>query len=122
MKASKFTIIGKPIPKARPRAGAGGHFYSPSSASEGQVAKMLMTARGRYTGTDVGVTILFYGADSRSDLDNLGKFYLDALVKAGVIKDDRYVKMLYLERREGGEPRTEMTVAEWNPSDLGAMI
>ena len=52
----------------------------------------------------------------RRDLDNLLKAPLDALVNAGVIVDDRYVKHLLIEQY-GVEPpgRLEITITDWEP-------
>lgn len=83
----------------------------------------LSLFKGMHTGLDsLYVAMRFYGADKRSDLDNLCKLMLDALVKACVIDDDRKIAALFLERstvRDGrnkfpGKPSTSIEIGEWD--------
>lgn len=56
----------------------------------------------------------FYGANPSADIDNLAKLYLDAMVKAGTIKDDRFVRGLYVERKPlDNERRTVVCIGDW---------
>lgn len=115
--AVKVTIEGAPIPKARPRVVQGGkHVFTSSSEAENACAKILRDSgyAGRLKGCKrIAVAMRFYGADKRADIDNLAKFYLDAMVKADLIPDDRYVVSLWLERHNETEPaRTEIYVGE----------
>ncbi len=65
---------------------------------EGAVLAILMVHRPRIktiTG-DVVVSAAFGPRNKRRDLDNCAKLPLDALVKAGVIEDDRHIVKLTL--------------------------
>lgn len=110
----KITVEGAPVPKARPRLGSG-HVYTPTTAFENAVALVCKGSGyvGRFKRIPVVVSITFYGAKQTMDLDNLGKLYVDALVKAGVIEDDRlrWLKGLILLEGIGGAARAEIVVA-----------
>jgi crossover junction endodeoxyribonuclease RusA len=58
----------------------------------------------RYSG-EVAVYVFAHPPDRRKrDLDNITKALLDALVGAGVLKDDHQVAVLYVERRPFERP------------------
>ena len=119
MSAIRLTIEGEPVPKARPRVvRATGRVYTPTSDVENAIALVMRNSgyAGRFKQrTRIAVSMFFYGASKQADIDNLGKLYLDALVKSGIVSDDRYVDAIWLERREGGKPRVEIVVGEWTP-------
>lgn len=84
-------------PKARPRLGAGGRVYSPTSSHERSLAWEL---RAHYPGvryeSPVSVECAMFGKQ-RGDLDNCIKTLLDALQKAGIIKNDKQVRRIVAE-------------------------
>jgi Holliday junction resolvase RusA-like endonuclease len=112
----KLTIEGEPIPKARPRM-VRGRIYTPTHDAENAAALVMRSSgyAGRFAASrSLQVSMFFYGAKKQADIDNLGKLYLDALVKSGIVKDDRYVMALWLQRMpDDGEPRVEVMVGEW---------
>ncbi len=63
-----------------------------------------------YTGA-VELRILFETENHRRwDIDNRVKALQDCLTMAGVLKDDRQVDILHVERRNTGRSRTHLTV------------
>lgn len=110
----RITVEGEPTPKARPRI-VNGHVYTPSSDVENALAVILRRSghSGHFAGCrSLSVAFSFYGASKRADIDNLVKLALDALVKAEIVPDDRYVTALYAERHDSKRPRTIFYVAE----------
>ena len=61
------------------------------------------------------VSMFLYGMREGTDIDNVAKLYLDALVKAAVIQDDSDVHALWVERRPPDKDglRVEVVVGEW---------
>lgn len=92
-----FTVPGPPIPKARPRQGKNGIFYTPkrSRDAEALVAERAALCGYTYEGP-VKVEIDFYGG--RGDIDNLAKTVLDGMQKAGVFSNDSQVQQLMLRK------------------------
>lgn len=110
---------GAPISKARPRAARRGgriHIYTPTAGDEQRIATDLAPFRGAMLHAEqVEIAFIIHGAHGSQDADNICKLYLDALVKAAVIRDDniRRVPRLLIEARplEGpGEPRVTIYI------------
>lgn len=97
----KLFFTGQCVPKARPRVPRFGKAYFPKNY---QLFQECATASFKEQWNEPplestrNVLIIIRGA-ARGDVDNLAGAVLDALVKAGVIKDDRVsvVPSLYVE-------------------------
>lgn len=115
----RFTIPGKPTPKARPRVIRGGWTYTPAKTKKYEnLVKMAglcarETAKLSISGGYFSLDVVCYGSHPRSDWDNLGKAISDAL--NGILwNDDSQVidgRVRKLKCEKGHE-RTEVTVAE----------
>lgn len=117
MAGVKIVIWGKPKSKARPRAqrrGAHTHIFTPTSEFEADIVRQMLPFRGSMVHEDrVTVVIRFYGHHGAQDLDNMAKLYVDALVKAKVIREDnsRRLGRLLLDAPEPqGEARVVINV------------
>lgn len=107
----KISVPMAGIPKARPRFGSKGRVYSPSNDAEAEMAARIARAfTGGKIETDCAIAIHLYQDRTeisfrpqpgrrkhRGDIDNIAKFVLDAIVKSGILKDDRIVKSLVVE-------------------------
>jgi len=87
---------GTPVPKERPRAGRGGHFYTPERTRRAEVAleRAFRAIRDRrcFHDTVAIVAVFFVATLQRKDADNCLKLCMDAATKAGVWIDDSQVK------------------------------
>jgi Holliday junction resolvase RusA-like endonuclease len=84
----KLTLMGRVIPKARPRHN-GSQSYLPSGYRDWK-ASAIAELRCQYQQSpipkaEIAITIV---GSARGDLDNLAGAILDALVQSGVLKDD----------------------------------
>ena len=93
MKALMFEVPGPPVPKARPRAGRWGRFYTPQKTVAyerhvGSCALAAVLANRKWVKTsEYQVQLDIYYRDKRSgDLDNLEKSILDGM--QGVVYDN----------------------------------
>ena len=117
-----FIVAGRPLPQPKPRT-AGVHRFYPAAyvtyrdevAVCAQVAALELHERG--TPWDAmrrsyAVRLRFFQPDRRrTDIDRLVASQLDALVRAGVLEDDRFVDRLRAERAiDAGDPRVEVEV------------
>lgn len=107
----KISVPMAGIPKARPRFGSRGRVYSPSNDAEAEMAELIARAfTGEKIEADCAIEIHLYKDRTdiafrpqpgrrkhRGDIDNIAKFVLDAVVKSGILKDDRIVKSLVIE-------------------------
>lgn len=88
-----LTLSGPVVPKARPRVTANGT-YMPDEYREWKQAA-IASFESQYKGealSGVVVSILLKGKHSRrGDADNIAGAILDALVQAGVLKNDNLV-------------------------------
>ncbi len=114
----RFTIPGKPLPKARPRCGAGGVWYTPRETTgyEEKVALYALSGRadsGRFSGpVSVSLTFLLK-TRGKADLDNMIKAVLDGM-NGVVYEDDLQVQELRAQVVTGAEePSTDVVVREW---------
>lgn len=93
------------IPPAcqRPRLGKNGNAYSPSSKPEESLAWMIRAQLSHQPDTPtlpfkqpcgVYIELVFTDHPPRADIDNIAKFVLDALQKAGVYSNDKLVHSL----------------------------
>jgi Holliday junction resolvase RusA-like endonuclease len=58
--------------------------------------------------------LFFFGKGQKSDIDNLGKLPLDALVEAGLIHSDAAImELLMCKYRDEANPRTVIKVTAW---------
>ena len=118
----KFDIPGKlpGLNETIRAAKMGNKGYQPYAEMKREYGDMITwLAKKLPTHNVVGITIKWYEPDSRRDIDNIAaggtKFIMDALVHAGVIKDDsqKYVKSLshefYVDREN---PRVEVEIQE----------
>lgn len=109
-----FTVIGKPVPKGRPRVNRNGHAYTPArtldwEAQVGWAARAAMKGREPLTGP-CRVELIFRGAHGSADTDNLAKAVLDGMNTIAYL-DDKQVRKLHCERAQGA-PGVDVTVAE----------
>lgn len=106
-----FTVLGNPIPKARPRL-ARGHVYTPSRTKAWEQAVALAYHGPLFSGY-VGLRLHFYRKTHHLvDVDNICKAAMDGLNKKAY-HDDNQVH--YLEARldyDADNPRLEATVWE----------
>jgi Holliday junction resolvase RusA-like endonuclease len=61
-----------------------------------------------------------YATPTKPDADNIAKITLDAMVKAGILEDDRFVCELHVHRymhARGATPGLTITVENWTPLD-----
>ena len=95
-------------PKGRPRKAKQGHFYSPTSGHEEDVALLMRSLCKEVVDelcrVEIDISkdwcrvVIFdlqeHKKTFNADIDNLGKTVLDSLEKAGILKNDRYVREL----------------------------
>lgn len=112
----RLTVPGRPVPKARPRVGAGGRVYTPRATREYEerAAWAARAAGMRPLAGLVAVRAVFYLSRRAGDLDNYVKALLDGL-KGAAYGDDSQVAAL--EARiiscPPGEERAEVEVEPW---------
>lgn len=88
------------------------HWYHTQEAEDWWGAVQIIAAGRQILGEQLEVSyIVFRTPMMRQDTDNYAKCILDALTKAGVIKDDRYVDDVHCHRRmDRDNPRTVIIV------------
>lgn len=95
------------------RPAAGGGWFVSSEAKTFIDAVCIFSHRTKVTGTAYTVEITFYLGPQRNkgqnDLDNYSKVAIDALVHAGIIKNDALITDLFLHKRYVGSMREERT-------------
>lgn len=118
MELLNVTILGDPIPKARPKVGHG-RGYTPKRTMDAEdvvrAAALQAYALPTACAEPVGISVTFYCATRRrTDGDNLTKLVTDAIQcskrnPTGVIVDDSQIEdwQIRVHRRVAGEePRT----------------
>lgn len=115
----RFTILSKPIPKARARIMRTGWAYTPKRTKDYEelvkiVARAAMMAGGhKISEAPFKLVIACHGANPRSDWDNLGKAISDALNGIVWVDDSQVlVAMVSKARCPKGQERTEVDVEE----------
>ena len=116
-----FTIPGIPIPKARPRVMKGGWTYTPKRTKDMEeyiriiAQKVLKRTKDSILGPNctekLFVSVVFYGARSNADLDNLFKTVTDAC--QGVLyKNDSQIDDAHIVREDAnkGEEHTYVQI------------
>lgn len=111
----QFALTGSVVPKARPRVTRKGTFLPQRYRDWKEKAiASLLSQRTKYEPLEkVTISIELYGA-ARGDLDNIAGAILDALVQAGIIKDDRIslVKALSIRHSSGKTKKAVVNVEE----------
>jgi len=109
----QFTILGNPIPKARPRFS--GHAYTPKSTRDWtevcqQEAWLAMRGQALLEG-NLRLELFFYRSNKRhADWENLAKLVCDAMNEV-VYDDDKQIKESHVWVNVDREnPRTEVFV------------
>lgn len=92
----RFSVLGKPQPKQRPRKGRSG-FYTPKKTADYErrvVLSFLEKSRGKtlWKG-NVGGSIIFNVSDMKKDIDNLAKSILDGLNGIAYLDDSQVVHL-----------------------------
>jgi len=103
--AETLEILGRPVPKSRPRLGRGGKTFTPERTRlyEEAVAWQCRAQRVWLGRSAVEVTIELHStAELRGDLDNYAKAVLDGLQAGEAIVNDRQVVALHVSQHVGG--------------------
>jgi crossover junction endodeoxyribonuclease RusA len=112
----KITVIGRPVPKERPRKGKSGVFYTPSKTQDYEklVANQIAESIDWVTENDIYLNIKFYlSKRPYGDIDNYIKTILDSINRSKLIwKDDKQVTEIHAERiyDKSEEQRTEIFI------------
>jgi Holliday junction resolvase RusA-like endonuclease len=118
-----LTVLGKPVPKGRPRMTMRGtfpHAYTPKRTVqyEQSVALAARALRRKVFGA-VNVLIVLFFTHTRTsgewpggDVDNYAKSILDGIVQGGLLKDDDQVVSLRVEKQWGEPARAEVLITE----------
>jgi crossover junction endodeoxyribonuclease RusA len=107
-----LVVPGRPRPKGRPRATAGGAIYTPpqTRAAEKFIHTVWREAGSPRLGDGPWTAQMLFSLENRvwvPDLDNLAKLVLDALVTAGAVPDDRFLARLLVSKEH--HPGRNMT-------------
>lgn len=113
-----FTLLGRPVPKARPRIGKNGRVYTPSATKEAEsmIGWFWRVAGGTMVDGDVKAVLEFHCPDRRKvDVDNLTKTVLDAL-NGLAYRDDAQITRLEVDKHLGCDrPRTVVSITPAEP-------
>jgi len=128
----QIDVPGEPVPKGRPRMGRG-RAYTPDRTRRAEEAVVWSwIAEGRPTLPadcyyEVEATFTYalparprHPYPGRSDLDNLAKLVVDALVTAGAIPDDRRMVALSCRKGYGSRSRTQIVVRAHRGEEINA--
>lgn len=113
----RFTIPGKPEPKARPRRGKGGQFYTPRSTGQYEsrvrsIARAIIPPDSPWPTLDHVEMVLdiYCETDAGGDVDNIEKAVMDGMA-GPVYGNDKQVKSKVVRLRvDRMNPRTEVCV------------
>ena len=90
---AELLLQGEPIAMMRPRLGRG-HTYNPQSREKKQVQREIGALwPGKPLETPLNISFVFGVSRDNRDIDNMCKFYLDAM-QGIVFKNDLQVKIL----------------------------
>lgn len=113
----RFTIPGKPEPKARPRRGKGGQFYTPRSTSSYEarvrsIARAIIPPGSGWPTLDhVEVVFDIYFETDEGDIDNVEKAIMDGLA-GPIYANDKQVKSKAARARvDRQNPRAELLIS-----------
>lgn len=121
-KTIAFVVEGRPRPQPKPRTRGKGRFYPAdyldyreSATNAAGFAAAELEDRGDPWDPRrraYSVRLRFFMPDKRrTDIDRLAATLLDALTRAGVLEDDRFVDKLSCERSlDPSDPRVEVEV------------
>lgn len=122
-KVMKFTVDGRLIGLNEYTKACRGNKYLANKLKKSQEVQILyglsLTSKKCVFTSPVAISITWYEPNSRRDVDNVvfaKKFILDALVQAGVLKDDsqKYVKSFNeLVLVDKNNPRIEVEIKEY---------
>jgi Holliday junction resolvase RusA-like endonuclease len=105
-----FTLTDTIIPKARPRGLSTGRHYLPQNYRDWKnnaIWELRQQHHGGAIAEPVAIEIILIGKHSRrGDADNIAGAILDAMVQAGIIKDDNLTRIpsLKIQLIYSGEP------------------
>lgn len=108
-----FAVPGPPVPKQRPRKGAGGVFYTPAKTQrfEQSVGLAARCAGVRSTSDRLRVEIVAFMPDKRTrDLDNVAKSVCDGLNGIAWADDEQVDELIVRRELDRESPRTEITI------------
>lgn len=113
-----FTVFGEPVPKGRPRFGAGGRVYTPQrtrDAEEDVRIQALTATTGKswllLDGYRYALEMDFYLGTARAvDIDNLAKLCADSCNGVLWRDDSQIVHWVARKRIDRDNPRTEVRV------------
>lgn len=127
MTALTFRVPGLPKPQPRPRFNSKtGRVYTPDTARRWREA-VAWAAMGARNQSRINCALLgplsvilgFTMPDNRkADIDNLVKGTLDALIEAGVMKDDNQVVELHATKRVGTDTGCSVSVTPIREASL----
>jgi Holliday junction resolvase RusA-like endonuclease len=124
-----LTVLGDPIPQARPRLTKGGGVYNPQykqlAEAKRCIANQVSKIKGFETHTQaILVAMIFYIKipktvqheegeyhTGKGDVDNFSKFYMDAM-NGIVYRDDAIVSKLLCAKVYSTQPRTEIMIKQ----------
>lgn len=112
-----------PIPCARPRLGKFGNVYSPSSVAEKSLAWMMRANMEEEPGENLPLQgelmiciLIEHSQKLLGDIDNIAKFIMDAVQKAGFIVNDKQFCSLAIYKIRSNRDVTHITICAQDAS------
>lgn len=107
-----------PIPCARPRLGKFGNVYSPSAVAEKSLAWMMRANMEEEEGECLPLQgelmiciVIEHSQNLNGDVDNIAKFIMDAVQKAGIITNDKQFCSLAIYKIRSNRDVTHITIS-----------